>query len=292
MGAQRSRPLVPVEVLARYYAPLREVARRIARAGGVLEWVMTYDAGSPSSPDAQRTGFDPYPPELAHCRRCPRLAAYREEVARVKRRAYRDEVYWGAPVPGFGDPRAKLVLVGLAPGAHGSNRTGRMFTGDASGEFLYAALHRAGLASAPRSVSRDDGLTLSGVWITSAARCVPPGNKPTSAELTNCQPWLLYDLEHLTEARAVLAIGRTGHDATLKAWRSKGLKVTLSHVPFGHGAVHRPDLLPGAAAAGALPLVDSYHVSFQNTNTGTLTAEMFDEAISTAAELAGLRNDH
>lgn len=232
--------------------------------------------------------FDQYPAELAGCRRCPRLAEYREQVAREKRRAYRDQDYWGAPVPGFGDVAARLVLVGLAPGAHGSNRTGRMFTGDASGDFLYPALNRAGLANKGVSTARDDGLELTGVWITSALRCVPPGNKPVASELDNCRPWLLHDLTGLTEARVVLALGRIGHDSTLKAWRSRGLNVTLSAHKFAHGAVHYLADLPGGARSGALTLVDTYHVSFQNTNTGRLTAEMFDEVLIKAKKLAGL----
>lgn len=210
------------------------------------------------------------------------------EVARVKRRAYRDEDYWGAPVPGFGDPAARLALVGLAPGAHGSNRTGRMFTGDASGAFLYPALHRVGLATAPESRHLGDGLALRGAWITSAVRCVPPGNKPTTEELNTCRPWLGHDLDGLADLRAVLAIGRIGHDSVIKLWQARGLRTTLTRHPFSHGAVHRLDQLEGAAEAGALPLIDTYHVSFQNTNTGRLTPAMFDEVLLLAKGLAGL----
>jgi uracil-DNA glycosylase len=230
--------------------------------------------------------FDPYPPELAACRRCPRLAAHREEVARVKRRAHAAEAYWGAPVPGFGDPAAALLIVGLAPGAHGSNRTGRMFTGDASGDFLYPALHRAGLADRPTSVGRDDGLRLSGVWISAVGRCAPPGNKPTPAELDACRPWFARDVDGLPHVRAILALGRIAHDGVLRLWRERGLRTTLGAHPFAHGAVHRLEALAGAAAAGVVPLVDSFHVSRQNTNTGRLTAAMFDEALATAAALA------
>ena len=209
-------------------------------------------------------------------------------MAREKRRAYRDQEYWGAPLPGFGDPDARLLLLGLAPGAHGSNRTGRMFTGDASGDFLYPALHRAGLASQPTSTHRGDGLTLSGVWITSSVRCVPPGNKPNSSELRNCSSWLDYDYDGLTGLRAVLALGRVGHDSYLTRLRRRGVVLALARHPFAHGAVHRLDDLPGSASARALPLVDAYHVSYQNTNTGRLTPAMFDEAIATAKALAGL----
>lgn len=232
--------------------------------------------------------FDPYPPDLATCRRCPRLAAFREEIARVKRRAYRDQEYWGAPVPGFGDQDASLLIVGLAPGAHGSNRTGRMFTGDASGNFLYASLYRLGLANQPTSVSRDDGLRLKGVWITASARCVPPDNKPTTVELATCRPWLEHDFDGLHGFRAILALGRIGHDSVLKLYRERGLKVSLASVPFAHGAVHRLDQLTGGAEADAKPLVDAFHVSLQNTNTGRLTPAMFDEALGTAKLLAGL----
>lgn len=237
---------------------------------------------------AATTVFDPYPPDLATCRRCPRLAVFREEIARVKRRAYRDQEYWGAPVPGFGDPDASLLVVGLAPGAHGSNRTGRMFTGDASGNFLYASMHRLGLANQPTSVSRDDGLRLTGVWITSSARCVPPDNKPTSTELATCMHWLQHDFDGLRNVKAILALGRIGHDSVIKLYRERGLKVTMAAVPFSHGAVHRLDTLPGAVEAGAKPLVDAFHVSLQNTNTGRLTPAMFDSALGTAKDLAGL----
>lgn len=240
-------------------------------------------------PPQRPTGaFDPYPKALAGCRRCPRLVEHREEVARTKRRAYLGEEYWGAPVSGFGDPHAKLALIGLAPGAHGSNRTGRMFTGDASGDFLYPALHRVGLANQPNSTARDDGLTLKGLWISSAARCVPPGNRPTTEELDNCRQWLHYDLDALKELRVVVALGKVAHDSLLKAWRDRGLKTTLSAHPFAHGAVHEFGALPGAREAGALPMVDAYHVSFQNTNTGRLTPEMFDAAMLSAMTLAGL----
>ncbi|MDF1523722.1 MAG: uracil-DNA glycosylase, partial [Trueperaceae bacterium] len=201
-------------------------------------------------------------------------------------RAHADEAYWGAPVPGFGDPRARLLLVGLAPGAHGSNRTGRMFTGDASGDFLYPALHRAGLADRPTSTGRDDGLALDDVWITAVARCAPPGNEPTPAELDACRPWFAYDVDGLSRVRAILALGRIAHDGVLKLWRERGLRTTLAAQPFTHGAVHHLDPLPGAAAANVVPLVDSFHVSRQNTNTGRLTAAMFGAALGTAIGLA------
>jgi uracil-DNA glycosylase family 4 len=230
--------------------------------------------------------FDPYPPALAACRRCPRLADHREAVARTKRRAHQNDAYWGAPVPGFGDPRARLLIVGLAPGAHGSNRTGRMFTGDASGDFLYPALHRAGLADRPTSVGRGDGLTLSDVWITAVGRCAPPGNKPTPAELDACRPWFAHDVDGLPAVRAILALGRIAHDGVLKLWRERGLRTTLAAHPFAHGAVHDLAELAGAAAARTVPMIDSYHVSRQNTNTGRLTAAMFDAVLVHAHRFA------
>ena len=241
------------------------------------------------SEDQPDQPFEPYPPALAGCRACPRLAAHREAVGRAKRRAFAAEDYWAAPVPGFGDPDAQLLIVGLAPGAHGSNRTGRMFTGDASGDFLYPALHRAGLADRPESRAHDDGLRLRGAWITAVARCAPPGNRPTPAELDACRPWFAHDVDGLPEVRAVLALGRIAHDGVLKLWRERGLRTTLGAHPFAHGALHRLEGLPGAAAAGVLPLLDSFHVSRQNTNTGRLTAAMFDEVLTTAAALASGR---
>ncbi|WP_457632598.1 uracil-DNA glycosylase [Oceanithermus desulfurans] len=213
--------------------------------------------------------------ELRSCRRCPRLVAWREEVGRKKRRAFRGEGYWARPVPGFGDPRARLLIFGLAPGAHGSNRTGRMFTGDASGRFLYPALWRAGLASQPHSEHRGDGLELHGVYITAAVRCVPPGNKPTRAEFAACGVWTERELALLPELRVYLALGRLAHDALLE---HHGL--VKARFPFAHGAEHT---LPDGRV-----LLDSYHVSRQNTQTGRLTAAMFDEVLTRAKALAGL----
>jgi len=163
-----------------------------------------------------------------------------------------------------------------------------MFTGDASGNFLFAALYRAGLANQPTAVSRDDGLQLNGVWITASARCVPPDNKPTTQELNNCRPWLHHDFDGLPNVRAVLALGRIGHDSTLKIYRERGLQVTLAAAPFRHGAVHRLDQLSGAEESGAKPLIDVFHVSPQNTNTGRLTPAMFDEVLAVAKREAGL----
>lgn len=235
----------------------------------------------PSWSDAERL-----PPELEGCRACPRLVEHRERVATRKRAAYADEEYWGRPVPGFGDPAARLVLLGLAPGAHGSNRTGRQFTGDASGAVLFPALHRSGLADRPVSVRRGDGLRLRGTWITAAVRCVPPGNKPTRDELERCRPWLAEDLARLPAARVVLALGAVAHDAYLELLRARGVRLVKARWRFGHGRVHRLD--EAYPEADALALVDGYHPSFQNTNTGVLTEAMLDAVLGDAAALAGL----
>lgn len=237
-------------------------------------------APTPSWSDTERL-----PPELASCRACPRLVDHRETVAQRKRAAYRDEAYWGRPVPGFGDPAARILLLGLAPGAHGSNRTGRQFTGDASGGFLFPALHRAGLADRPDSVRRGDGLRLRGLWITAAVRCVPPGNKPTRDEATRCRPWLEGDLEALADLRLVLALGAFAHDAYLDLLRARGADLVKAHYPFGHGSLHRLD--ERFPVSGALPLMGSYHPSFQNTNTGRLTEDMLDDVLRTATKVAG-----
>jgi uracil-DNA glycosylase len=198
----------------------------------------------------------------------------------VKRRAYADHSYWARPVPGFGDPGATIALLGLAPGAHGSNRTGRMFTGDASGDFLYPALFRAGLASQAQGRAADDGMRLSNVWITAALRCVPPGNKPRRDELAACRHWLEHDLALLPSIRVVVALGRIAHDAYLDLLKARGAGLVKARHPFAHGARH--DLEAGP------PLLDTYHVSFQNTNTGRLTPAMFDAVLARAKRLAGL----
>ena len=211
------------------------------------------------------------------CESCPRLRAHCEQVAREKRRAYLDQTYWGRPVPGFGDARARLVIVGLAPGAHGSNRTGRMFTGDASGDWLYAALHRAGFASQPESVSRDDGQRLRDCWITAAGRCAPPGNKPTPAELDRCRVFLTAELRLLARTRVVLALGRIGHEAWLRAsgwWE----KLPARERPrFAHGAEAR--------LGDGITLLSSFHPSRQNTQTGKLTPAMWRAVFARAKQL-------
>ncbi len=224
--------------------------------------------------------FDPLPKELKNCQHCPRLVKHRQAIAQKKRRAYQQESYWGKPVPGFGDPRAKILLLGLAPGAHGSNRTGRMFTGDASGDFLYPALHRAGLASQAHSSHQGDGLKLHEIWISAAARCVPPGNKPTRQELVNCQSWLRYDFSGLPELKLVLALGSIAHNSYLELLKNQGHKIIKNRYKFAHGALFH--------FASAPALLDAYHVSFQNTNTGRLTTEMFAAVLAQAKQIAAI----
>jgi uracil-DNA glycosylase len=205
--------------------------------------------------------------EVIHCERCPRLRDYCRQVAAARKREFRDWAYWGRPVPGFGDPAASLLIVGLAPAAHGANRTGRMFTGDSSGNWLYEALHRFGFADRPTSVSRDDGLTLTDCYITAAARCAPPDNKPSRDELANCRPFLQRELALLSRVRVVLALGRIACESWLRAagwWDS----LHPSERPaFGHG---REAVLPDGRI-----LLCSFHPSRQNTNTGRLTREMW-----------------
>jgi len=217
--------------------------------------------------------------QIQGCRLCPRLVAWREEVARVKRRAYRDQVYWGRAVPGFGDPAARIVLVGLAPGAHGSNRTGRMFTGDRSGDFLYAALHRAGLASSPTSRERGDGLSLRGAFLTSACHCAPPANRVLEEELARCAPFLDAELALLGRSRVLVGLGAVGWGAILAHLERAGVPVPRPRPRFAHGAEW--------AAPGGPALLATYHPSQQNTQTGRLTAAMIDAVLRRALELAG-----
>jgi uracil-DNA glycosylase family 4 len=201
------------------------------------------------------------------CRKCPRLTAYRQLVAQQKRRAYRDWDYWGKPVPGFGDPAAQVWVVGLAPGAHGSNRTGRNFTGDASGDFLFPALYRAGFASQPKAVSRDDGLTLLNLYISAVCRCVPPDNKPSPIELANCFPYLMEEFRLLHNLRGIVALGRVAFDSILRLYQAQ--RGSAYRLEFAHNRLYRLE--------NGLPwLLASYHPSRQNTQTGRLTVEMFD----------------
>jgi len=204
--------------------------------------------------------------EIVSCRACPRLVEHRERVAREKRRQFRDCEYWGKPLPGFGDPNARVVLVGLAPAAHGGNRTGRMFTGDRSGDWLFEALHRAGFADQPLSRDRDDGLRLADAYITAAARCAPPDNKPSRAEIEQCRGYLVREIGLLQRVRVVVVLGRIGMDAYLAARAAAGLSVPRPKPAFGHGVTHW---------LGDVALVASYHPSQQNTQTGRLTRPMF-----------------
>jgi uracil-DNA glycosylase family 4 len=206
--------------------------------------------------------------EIIRCKKCPRLVVYREKIAKEKRLSFRDWDYWGKPVPGFGDPHAELLILGLAPAAHGANRTGRMFTGDRSGDFLYKALYRAGFANQPNSVKRGDGLTLKNAFMSATLRCAPPANKPLPAELANCRPYFERDLEIL-KPRAILALGGIAMRMYLGLLKSEGKISGLAEFPFGHGASYTlPEPLPHLFA--------SYHPSQQNTFTGKLTEEMLE----------------
>lgn len=256
------------------------------------------------------------------CRACPRLVAWREQVARDKRRAYQEWDYWGKPVPGFGDPAARLLVVGLAPGAHGSNRTGRMFTGDSSGDTLYTALHRAGFASQPISRHREDGLTLTDAFITAVGRCAPPGNRPTSEELVTCRPFLLREFELMPQVEVIVALGQIAFEGCLRLLREHGYQVEaalrpaqdeakaeakktrpdsppLPSIPsraqavyrlpkFGHGLSYR---FTNASPADRKYLVTSYHPSRQNTQTGRLNQKMLDEVFKLARSLLEEKED-
>jgi len=215
--------------------------------------------------------------EIVGCRRCPRLVAWRELVAREKVARYRDEPYWGRPLPGFGDPDATMLIVGLAPAAHGGNRTGRVFTGDASGDFLWAALHQLGLADRASSRRADDGLTLHGVRIAAAVRCAPPLNKPTIEERETCAPFLSRELEILDTARVIVVLGQFGWNAVLRVLAAAGQPVPRPRPRFGHGV---------EVPIGGRILIGSYHPSQQNTFTGVLTAPMFTAVLARARDLA------
>jgi len=212
--------------------------------------------------------------EVVECTECPRLVAHRRKMAEVKRRAYVDWEYWGKPVPPFGDPRAQMLVIGLAPAAHGGNRTGRMFTGDRSGDFLYRALYETGFASQPTSVSRGDGLTLSGAYITAAVRCAPPDNKPTPEEFQTCRRYLERELVLLKDLKCVVALGKLAFDAYLGILRDNGVIRSRAPFVFGHNVQYE---IPGAPV-----LIASYHPSQQNTSTGKLTAEMLREVFAGA----------
>jgi uracil-DNA glycosylase len=214
--------------------------------------------------------------EITACRRCPRLVQWREEVARTKRRAYQDWEYWGKPVPGYGDPLARILIVGLAPAAHGANRTGRVFTGDGSGDFLFPALYRAGFANQPESKHRDDGLQVRDIYFLSVCRCAPPANKPLPEEIENCRPFMLTEMEALSSIQGIVALGKIAFDNVLAAYRYIGNDV--SRLEFGHNLLH-------SLGEGLPWLLASYHPSRQNTQTGKLTAQMFDQIWQRAAVL-------
>ena len=220
------------------------------------------------------TRLDSLAREVIACERCPRLREYCIRVAEIKRRAYRDQVYWGRPVPGFGDPRAHMLVIGLAPAAHGGNRTGRVFTGDRSGDFLFRALYETGFASQPESVSRDDGMRLTGVYIAAAVRCAPPDNKPKPDEYRNCRPYLEREIDLLLNLRVVVALGRIAFDTYLGILRDRGVIRTRSAFSFGHD---REFAIPNSPL-----LISSYHPSQQNTSTGKLTASMLRDVFAHA----------
>jgi len=227
-----------------------------------------------------RSGRDPFRRlnvEVIACSKCPRLVAHRERVAQEKVRRHRGEEYWGRPIPSLGDPDARVLIVGLAPAAHGGNRTGRIFTGDRSGDFLYRALHRAGFANQPWSRHRDDGLTVQECYITAAVRCAPPSNKPTASELATCRPYLIEEIRLLRRLRVVVALGRIAFDAFLRAWAEAGQTPPEARPVFGHGAATK---LPGG-----IWLIASYHPSQQNTQTGRLTPAMFQHIFTRARRL-------
>ena len=226
------------------------------------------------------SGLDELQREIVGCRRCPRLVAWREQVARDKRAAFAAETYWGRPVPGFGDPAARVLVVGLAPAAHGANRTGRVFTGDRSGDFLFAALHRTGFANQPTSLHAGDGLRLRDAWITAAVRCAPPANRPTPAERDTCLPFAARELELLGGVRVIVCLGAFAWAAGLRLLAARGAPAPRPRPRFGHGAEHRAD--------GAQPvLLGCFHPSQQNTFTGRLTPQMLDAVLLRAAELGG-----
>jgi uracil-DNA glycosylase family 4 len=216
--------------------------------------------------------------EITECRRCPRLVAWREEVARERRAAYRHEEYWGRPVPGFGDPAARVLLFGLAPAAHGGNRTGRVFTGDRSGDWLFGALHRTGFANQPTSRHIDDGLRLTDAWISAAVRCAPPANRPTPEERDTCLPWTLAELDLLTELRLIVCLGGFAWDAALRLRAAAGLPTPRPKPRFGHDVLFDD--------GGPLPMLGCFHPSQQNTFTGRLTEEMIDAVLLRARALA------
>ena len=226
---------------------------------------------------AGRPALEALEAEVVDCRRCPRLVEWRERVAREKVARFRDEDYWGRPVPGFGDPDARILLLGLAPAAHGGNRTGRVFTGDASGDFLWPALHAAGLANRPISVRRGDGLEARGLWVTAPVKSAPPANKPLPSERDNCAPYLVRELAALRDVSVVVALGGFAWESALRTFAALGAPTPRPRPRFGHGA---------EAVVGRWTLLGCYHVSQQNTFTGRLTREMLDAVLQRANQLS------
>ncbi len=257
------------------------VSRRGIEGGGIRFWVPPgkgYGLARSGRTVAGRSprSLEELNIEIVACRRCPRLVRYREAVAGTKVARFREWQYWGRPVPGFGDPEARVLIVGLAPAAHGGNRTGRVFTGDRSGDWLFRALYRAGFANQPTSTSRGDGLRLEDAYVAAAVRCAPPGNRPTPTEFDRCQPFLEAEVRLLTNVRVVVALGRTAMDHVLRAWAATDHSVPRPKPRFGHAVIH--DL-------GDITLIASYHPSQRNTQTGLLTASMFDRVFRTAQTL-------
>ena len=226
------------------------------------------------APTARQAEWQSLDDAITACRQCPRLVAHREQVAGEKRRQFRDWEYWGRPLPGFGDRRGRLLIVGLAPAAHGANRTGRMFTGDRSGQWLYAALHEVGLANQPMSTDRDDGLRLRDAYVTAVARCAPPANRPTPEECERCRPYLVREIELMERLRVVLALGQIGMQGFLAAWQSMGRPLPRPRPKFAHGAMVPLDV--------KTTLIASYHPSQQNTFTGRLTRVMLRDVFQRA----------
>ena len=229
---------------------------------------------------ADAAGLQALEAEIVSCRSCPRLVAWREEVARVKRASFADETYWGRPVPGFGDAGASVVILGLAPAAHGGNRTGRVFTGDRSGDWLFAALYRAGYANQPTSRTRDDGLALDDCWVAAAVRCAPPANKPTPTERDTCLPYAVRELQLLSSARVIVCLGAFAWDAALRILAVLGHERLRPRPRFGHGA---------EAVSGRFTLLGCFHPSQQNTFTGRLTEDMLDTIFTRARALSSAR---
>jgi len=214
------------------------------------------------------TELDKLQRRIVHCRLCPRLVQWREHIAKEKTRRFENWRYWGKPSPGFGDPDAQVLLIGLAPAAHGGNRTGRMFTGDRSGDWLYRALHKSGFANQPTSISRDDGLRLKNCYITATCRCAPPQNKLLPAEIFNCRPFLIQEIEMLRNVKVIVGLGKIGFDSAVSALRNIGVRTESSNLRFSHGAEY--------SITKKLTLLASFHPSQQNTFTGRLTEPMFD----------------